>query len=76
VAAPATHSASAQFPPLLSIEEWKTLFSKLNTSFDELEERIRYRAYELYEQRGNPHHVCHVSLCPFPNGDGCAEQEE
>jgi Protein of unknown function (DUF2934) len=52
VAAPARQSASAQFPPLLSIEEWKTLFSKLDTSFDELEERTRYRAYEPYEQRG------------------------
>ena len=41
-----------QFPPLLSLEEWKTLFRKLDTSFDELEERIRVRAYDLYEKRG------------------------
>jgi hypothetical protein len=41
-----------QFPPLLSLEEWKTLFRPLGASFDALEERIRVRAYELYEQRG------------------------
>jgi hypothetical protein len=41
-----------QFPPLLSLEEWKTLFSELDASFDEKEERIRLRAYELYEKRG------------------------
>jgi len=41
-----------QFPPLLSLEEWKRLFRQLDASFDELEERIRVRAYELYEQRG------------------------
>jgi hypothetical protein len=41
-----------QFPPLLSIEEWKTLFRQLDAGFYELEERIRAKAYELYEQRG------------------------
>jgi hypothetical protein len=41
-----------QFPPLLSLEEWKTLFRQLDAGFYELEERIRVRAYELYEQRG------------------------
>lgn len=41
-----------QFPPLLTLEEWKRLFSQLDTSFNELEDRIRIRAYELYEQRG------------------------
>jgi len=41
-----------QFPPLLSLEEWKTLFRRLDASFGELEQRIRIRAYELYEQRG------------------------
>jgi len=41
-----------QFPPLLSLEEWKTVFRRLDASFDELEERIRVRAYELYERRG------------------------
>jgi hypothetical protein len=41
-----------QFPPLLSLEEWKTLFRRLDASFDELEERIRLRAYQLYEQHG------------------------
>jgi hypothetical protein len=41
-----------QFPPILSLEEWKALFRQLDASFDELEERIRVRAYELYEKRG------------------------
>jgi Protein of unknown function (DUF2934) len=41
-----------QFPPLLSIEEWKKLFRRLDPTFDEKEERIRLRAYELYERRG------------------------
>jgi hypothetical protein len=41
-----------QFPPLLSLQEWKTLFRQLDAGFDELEGRIRVRAYELYEQRG------------------------
>jgi DUF2934 family protein len=41
-----------QFPPLLNLEEWKTLFRKLDSSFDELGQRIRVRAYELYEERG------------------------
>lgn len=42
-----------QFPPLLSLEEWKTLFRQLDAGFYELQERIRVRAYELYEQGGN-----------------------
>jgi hypothetical protein len=41
-----------QFPPLLSFEEWKTLFGRLDAGFYELEERIRVKAYELYEKRG------------------------
>jgi hypothetical protein len=41
-----------QFPPTLSLEEWKTLFRQLDAGFDELEGRIRARAYELYGQRG------------------------
>lgn len=41
-----------QFPPLLSLEEWKTLFRRLDASFDDLRERIRLRAYQIYEQRG------------------------
>ena len=41
-----------QFPSLVSLEEWKTLFRSLDASFDELEDRIRLRAYQLYEQRG------------------------
>jgi len=41
-----------QFPPLLSPEEWKALFRELDAGFYELQERIRARAYELYEQCG------------------------
>jgi DUF2934 family protein len=41
-----------QLFPLLSLEEWKTLFRRLDASFGEEQERIRLRAYELYEQRG------------------------
>jgi Protein of unknown function (DUF2934) len=41
-----------QFPPLLSLAEWKTLFRRLDASFDAEEESIRLRAYELYEWRG------------------------
>jgi hypothetical protein len=39
--------------PLLTLAEWKKLFSQLDAAFQGLEERIRLRAYELYEQRGN-----------------------
>lgn len=41
-----------QFPPLLTLEEWKTLFRQLDAGFSDTEERIRVRAYELYEKRG------------------------
>ncbi len=41
-----------QFPPLLSLAEWKALFRELDETFDRLENRIRVRAYELYERRG------------------------
>lgn len=41
-----------QAAPLLSFEEWKTLFRRLDASFSDLQERIRLRAYELYEERG------------------------
>jgi hypothetical protein len=41
-----------QFPPVLSLEEWKTLFRQLDAGFYDAKERIRVRAYELYEQRG------------------------
>jgi Protein of unknown function (DUF2934) len=47
-----TAQRGGQFPPLLTFEEWKTLFRRLDASSDELEERIRIRAYELYEKRG------------------------
>lgn len=52
--APGRHNTQrgGQFPPLLSLEEWKALFHRLDASFDELEQRIRVRAYGLYEQRG------------------------
>ncbi len=41
-----------QFSPLLSGQEWKSLFRRLDATFDKLEERIRTRAYERYERRG------------------------
>ena len=41
-----------QFPPLMTLGEWKRLFRKLDAGSHELEERIRVRAYQLYEQRG------------------------
>ncbi len=47
-----TAQRGGQFPPLLTFEEWKTLFCGLDASFDEMGERIRIRAYELYEKRG------------------------
>jgi len=47
-----TAQRGGQFPPLLTFEEWKTLFRQLDATFDEMEERIRVRAYELYEKGG------------------------
>ncbi|MGH9617866.1 MAG: DUF2934 domain-containing protein [Acidobacteriaceae bacterium] len=47
-----TAQRGGQFPPLLSLEEWKSLFRRLDATFDKLEDRIRVRAYELYEHRG------------------------
>jgi len=46
-----------QFPPLLSLEQWKTLFRQLDgfSNENELEEKIRLRAYQLYEQGGKRH---------------------
>ena len=41
-----------QFPPLMTLGECKRLFRKLDAGSHELEERIRVRAYQLYEQRG------------------------
>ena len=38
--------------PTLALEEWKALFQRMDANFVSLEERIRLRAYELYEQRG------------------------
>jgi Protein of unknown function (DUF2934) len=47
-----TAQRGGQFPPLLNLQEWKKLFRALDATFDRLEDRIRVRAYELYEQRG------------------------
>lgn len=44
-----------QLPPLLSLEQWRTLFRQLDGVSYELEEKIRLRAYQLYEQRGRRH---------------------
>jgi hypothetical protein len=38
--------------PMLSVEEWKRLFRQLDRGFEEPLQRIRERAYQLYEQRG------------------------
>jgi hypothetical protein len=43
------------FSPVLTLDEWKTLFRRMDADFTELEERIRLRAYEIYEQRGRAH---------------------
>jgi len=47
-----TAQRGGQFAPLLSMQEWKALFRRLDATFDKLEDRIRVRAYELYERRG------------------------
>jgi Protein of unknown function (DUF2934) len=41
-----------RFPLLLSLDEWKALFRQLDPGFDQSQEEIRRRAYELYEHRG------------------------
>lgn len=41
-----------QAAPALSLAEWKSLFRQLDETFERLEERIRVRAYEIYERRG------------------------
>ena len=41
-----------QFPPLLSLEEWKTLFGQLDADFYDAGQKIRARAHELYLKRG------------------------
>lgn len=38
--------------PILSAEEWKQLFRQAGVGFDEPRQKIRERAYQLYEQRG------------------------
>lgn len=47
-----TAQRGGQYPPLLSLAEWKSLFRQLDETFERLEDRIRLRAYELYERRG------------------------
>jgi hypothetical protein len=42
----------AHTTPTLSLEEWKRLFRQLDAAFEGPLEKIRLRAYELYEQRG------------------------
>jgi Protein of unknown function (DUF2934) len=39
--------------PLLTMADWTRLFSQLGVTLQGIEERIRTRAYQLYEQRGN-----------------------
>jgi len=38
--------------PILSAEEWKRLFKQAGVGFEEPQQKIRERAYQLYEQRG------------------------
>jgi Protein of unknown function (DUF2934) len=47
-----TTQRGGQSAPLLSLAEWKSLFRQLDETFERLEDRIRVRAYELYERRG------------------------
>lgn len=47
-----TAQRGGQFAPILTLKEWKEMFRRLDATFDKLEDRIRVRAYELYEQRG------------------------
>ncbi len=38
--------------PILGAEEWKKLFKQAGVAFEEPQQKIRERAYQLYEQRG------------------------
>ena len=38
--------------PILSLDEWKKLFRQLGASFEDPQQKIRERAYQIYEQRG------------------------
>jgi hypothetical protein len=38
--------------PALALEQWKALFQRMDANFIDVGERIRLRAYELYERRG------------------------
>jgi hypothetical protein len=43
---------TGHFAPILHLEEWKKLFRQLGASIDDPQQKIRERAYQLYEQRG------------------------
>jgi hypothetical protein len=47
-----TAQRGGQSAPLLATAEWKSLFRQLDDTFERLEDRIRMRAYEIYERRG------------------------
>jgi Protein of unknown function (DUF2934) len=40
------------FAPILGLEEWRRMFRQLDANFEEPLQKIRMRAYELYEKRG------------------------
>ncbi|HTU36281.1 MAG TPA: DUF2934 domain-containing protein [Candidatus Acidoferrum sp.] len=40
------------FSPAMTLQQWKELFRRLDADFVDLNERIRMRAYEIYDQRG------------------------
>ncbi len=47
-----TPQRGGHLSPAMTLEEWKILFRRMDANFDDLQERTRLRAYELYEQRG------------------------
>lgn len=38
--------------PILTAEEWRRLFKQLSDGFEEPQQKIRERAYQLYQERG------------------------
>lgn len=40
------------FSPAMTLAEWKELFCRMDANFADLDQRIRLRAYEIYELRG------------------------
>jgi hypothetical protein len=46
-----THRAG-HFAPILTAEEWKKLFKQTGVGIEEPQQKIRERAYQLYEKRG------------------------